>query len=254
MIESRNHALECADAIQSEIRKFCHSTEQSIRGMGTPEIDWYFKSSFDKANRTSIDSYRGPGLERGLDILQNVKTKFSCKIITDIHSPDQAAPVAKVADMIQIPAFLCRQTDLLVAAGKTGIPVNIKKGQFMAPEQMEHAAKKVWHTQAHYNFKPDVLFTERGTSFGYGDLVVDFRSIVRIRKFAKVIFDATHSVQQPGGKTTGGQRDMIPYLVRAAKAVGIDGLFVECHPDPDKALSDAGSQWPIARLGELLAD
>ncbi len=262
VIESRDHAIECAEAIKEEI-----FSKQPNDYVATPEkIDWYFKSSYDKANRTSLDSYRGPGLIKGLDILHEVKTRVGCKILTDVHLPEEVPYAAETADMIQIPAFLCRQTDLLVAAAKSGRSVNIKKGQFMTPEQMGWAINKLIMANLNDDSKSEVrvgdktwlpgipvhYITERGTSFGYGDLIVDFRGIPIMRKFAPVIFDATHSVQKPGGATTGGQRDMIPHLVRAAKAVGIDGLFVECHPDPDKALSDAGSQWPISRLGELL--
>jgi len=232
VIESENHALECARAIREEIG------------------DFIFKSSFDKANRTSLSSYRGPGINKGLEILGRVKD-LGIPVLTDFHEPWQAKPVAEVADILQIPAFLCRQTDMLVAASKTGKQVNIKKGQFMTVDQIICAYEKAVALR-----EPDLthepLVTERGTMFGYGDLVVDFRNIVMLRdRGIDVIFDATHSVQTPGGSTTGGKREFIPHLVRAAKAVGINGLFIECHPDPDKALSDAGSQWPIARLKEL---
>ena len=259
VIESRDHAIECAEAIKDQLEWFTvNNSDDIVNGKIDDWDDWYFKSSYDKANRTSNDSYRGPGLIRGIDILHEVKTRVGCKILTDVHSVEEIPYAAETADMIQIPAFLCRQTDLLRAAGgfiEKGIKVNIKKGQFMSPGQMRHAVEKVRPEKPTYYANhpgPDIYITERGTCFGYGDLVVDFRGIPIMREFAPVIFDATHSVQKPGGKTTGGQRDMIPYLIRAAKAVGIDGLFIECHPDPDKALSDAGSQWPISKLGELL--
>lgn len=230
VIESRAHAMECALAIKDIVG----------------DRDWYFKASYDKANRSSIGSYRGPGLVEGMDILQEVKAAAGCKVMSDVHTVQEVACVTDVLNMIQIPAFLCRQTDLLVAAGETGLPVNIKKGQFMTPGQMKYAVEKADRSVA------PVYVTERGTCFGYGDLVVDFRGIPIMRKFAPVIFDATHSAQKPGGETTGGAREFIPAMVRAAKAVGVEGLFIECHPDPDKALSDAATQWPISKLAELL--
>lgn len=199
-------------------------------------INYVFKSSFDKANRSSITSYRGPGLEEGLKILAEIKEEFDLPIVTDIHSPEQAAVVAKVADIIQIPAFLCRQTDLLVAAAKTGKIVNIKKGQFLAPEQMESLVKKVEDAGNH-----NILLTDRGTSFGYNNLVVDFRGIQIMQNFGyPVVFDATHSVQLPGanGTCSGGDRRFVPTLAKAAMAVGANSLFFEVHPDPDKALCD----------------
>jgi len=209
-----------------------------------------FKASFDKANRTSLTAYRGPGLERGLEILAAVREETGLPLITDIHEPAQAKPVAAVVDALQIPAFLCRQTDLLVAAGRTGKPVAIKKGQFMAPEDMRHARDKVRAQGA------PCLLVERGTTFGYHNLVVDMRGLVIMRGLGvPVVFDATHAVQLPGaaGRASGGDRQYVGPLARAAAAVGIDGLFLEVHPDPPRALSDAGSQLPLADLEPLLA-
>ena len=200
------------------------------------DINFVFKSSFDKANRSSIYSYRGPGLEKGLELLKNVKEKFDVPIITDIHTPDQAQPVSKVADILQIPAFLCRQTDLLVAAAKTGKIVNIKKGQFLAPQQMDNLVKKVEECE---NNK--ILLTDRGASFGYGNLIVDFRAVPIMQSFGyPVVFDATHSVQLPGanGTSSGGDRRFVPVLAKAAMAAGANALFFEVHPDPDNAKSD----------------
>jgi len=198
----------------------------------TEKTDIFFKASFDKANRTSVSSFRGPGLDEGLAILQKVKDQFGLPVVTDIHEPAQAAPVAEVADLLQIPAFLSRQTDLLVAAGKTGKAVNIKKGQFLSPADMKYALDKCG---------PTALITERGTFFGYNRLVVDFTAIQTLHTFGRpVVFDATHSVQTPGGGEgcSGGNRAMALPLARAALSVGYNGLFFEIHPDPDKALCD----------------
>ena len=219
-------------------------------------IDFYFKASFDKANRTSLESYRGPGLEEGLRILQKVKDDFGYKIVTDIHESYQVNPVAEVADILQIPAFLCRQTDLLVAAAKTDKIVNIKKGQFMNPNDMKYSVLKVLKTRgcnevSYQSAKENgVLLTERGSSFGYGNLVVDMRSLVIMRDFAPVIFDATHSVQMPGGGggTTSGDSSMVPHLSRAAAAVGVDGFFFETHIDPSCALSDGPNMLTLENL------
>lgn len=200
------------------------------------EINFVFKSSYDKANRTSLDNYRGPGLEEGLKILEKIKKEFDLPIVTDVHSPEQAAKAAEVADIIQIPAFLCRQTDLLVAAAKTGKIVNIKKGQFLAPEQMKHLIKKVEESG-----NSNIVVTDRGTTFGYNNLVSDFRSIPIMKEFGyPIIFDATHSVQLPGAQEgcSGGDRRFVPVLAKAAVAAGANGLFFEVHPDPDKALCD----------------
>lgn len=213
------------------------------------DINFVFKSSFDKANRSSINSFRGPGLEKGLEMLLKVKKEFDLPIVTDIHTPEQAAPVAEVADIIQIPAFLCRQTDLLVAAAKTGKIVNIKKGQFLAPEQMKSLIKKVEDSGNH-----NILVTDRGTSFGYNNLVVDFRGIPIMQSFGyPVVFDATHSVQLPGanGVCSGGDRRFVPTLAKAAMAVGANVLFFEVHPEPDKALCDGPNMIPLDNVEEL---
>ena len=211
-----------------------------------------FKASFDKANRARLAGARGPGLEEGLKVLEKIRKESGLPVLTDIHEASQAAAVAQVVDVLQIPAFLSRQTDLLVAAGKTGKPVNVKKGQWMAPEQMAGAVEKVQGSGA-----KEVAVTERGTFFGYGDLVVDMRSFARMREATKVpvIFDATHSVQQPGqggGGTSGGLREFIPALIGAAAVAGADGFFLETHPDPAKAPSDAATQWPLDQLEGLL--
>jgi 2-dehydro-3-deoxyphosphooctonate aldolase (KDO 8-P synthase) len=211
-----------------------------------------FKASFDKANRARGEAPRGPGLEEGLRALERVRAVSGLPVLTDIHEPGQAAAAAAVADVLQIPAFLCRQTDLLVAAGRTGRPVNVKKGQWMQPEAMAGALDKV-----RAGGSAEVAVTERGTFFGYGDLVVDMRNFGRLRAAtgAPVIFDATHSVQQPGqgaGGASGGQREHIPALLAAAAAAGADGFFLETHPDPARASSDAATQWPLDRLDALL--
>ena len=213
-------------------------------------VNLVFKASFDKANRTSIASYRGPGLERGLEILVKVNGDLDVPVTTDIHEPSQASRVAEVCAMLQIPAFLCRQTDLIVAAGKAGVAVNVKKGQFMAPGDMIHVVKKLNTSGC-----SDVLLCERGTFFGYGRLVNDMRSLVEMRDLGcPVVFDATHSVQQPGGADgiTGGNRDMVPLLARGAMAVGIDGLFLETHPDPDSSPSDAANMVRLDDVEDLL--
>ncbi|WP_373653883.1 MULTISPECIES: 3-deoxy-8-phosphooctulonate synthase [unclassified Schlesneria] len=211
-----------------------------------------FKSSFDKANRTSVDSFRGPGLERGLEILAKVRAETGLPLTTDVHEPAQAEPTAEVCQILQIPAFLARQTDLVEAVAKStaqhGGIINVKKPQFIAPEDMVHVVKKC---EASGN--QNVLLTERGTMFGYGRLINDFRCIPVMQSFgAPVIFDATHSVQLPGGATTGGRRDMVPFLARAAVASGCDGVFFETHPDPDKALSDGPNMVPLSELPRLI--
>ena len=212
-------------------------------------IGYVFKSSFDKANRTSAGSYRGPSKEGGLDILARVKKDLAVPVVTDVHESNQCAEVAEVADVLQIPAFLCRQTDLLKAAARTGKAVKIKKGQFMAPEDMQYAVAKV-REEGNEN----VLLTERGASFGYHTLVVDMRSLPIMHQFAPVIFDVTHSVQQPGGKggSSGGQREFAPFLARAAAAAGVDGFFIETHPNPSKALSDGPNMIPLAEMENFL--
>jgi 2-dehydro-3-deoxyphosphooctonate aldolase (KDO 8-P synthase) len=215
--------------------------------LGVPLI---FKGSFDKANRSSRRSFRGPGQEKGLRILGDVKRKFQVPVTTDVHDSRQAAAAAEVVDLLQIPALLCRQTDLLVAAGETGLPVNLKKGQFMSPWEMGNAVEKVTSTG-----NSAVLVTERGTTFGYNNLVVDFRGLPVIREgICPVIFDATHSVQLPGGAGTvsSGERRFVPPLARAAVAAGVDGVFLEVHPDPDRALSDGPNSLPLDDVEPLL--
>ncbi len=218
--------------------------------LGLPVL---FKASFDKANRSKLDAPRGPGLERGLVSLERVKGETGLSVVTDVHEAWQAERVGAVADVLQIPAFLCRQTDLLVAAGETGCAVNVKKGQWMGPEEMAHAVHKVRHSGA-----PDVAVTERGTFFGYGNLVVDMRSFARIRDAcgAPAIFDGTHSVQRPGRAdgSSGGDPEHIPSLVRAAVAAGCDGLFLETHPDPSAAPSDGSNMLSLDGLEALLVD
>jgi len=236
VIESEAHALRMARAL-STIAREC----------GVPYI---FKSSFDKANRSSIESFRGPGLKEGLRILGAVKSEVGVPVLSDVHEPAQAERAADVLDIIQIPAFLCRQTDLLVAAGRTGRAVNIKKGQFLSPWEMRHAIDKV---RTAGNEK--ILITERGTTFGYQNLVVDFRSLAVMRRFGyPVIMDATHSVQHPGGlgDRSGGDAEFIPFLARAASAVGIDALFCEVHDDPKAAKSDGPNSLPLGAVERLL--
>jgi 2-dehydro-3-deoxyphosphooctonate aldolase (KDO 8-P synthase) len=211
-----------------------------------------FKSSFDKANRTAGYSFRGPGIDEGLEILAEVRAETGLPVLTDIHLPDQAQPVADVVDVLQIPAFLCRQTDLLHAAAETGKPINIKKGQFVAPTEMKAAVKKLQSAGARA-----VMLCERGTTFGYHNLVVDMRSLeIMAETKCPVVFDATHSVQLPGGRgdQSDGQREYVPVLARAAVAVGIAGLFMEVHPDPDQAMSDGPNAWPLDMLDGLLRD
>ena len=206
-------------------------------------IPFIFKASFDKANRTSVTSYRGPGLERGLEILARIRESVGVPVVSDVHEPSQVAPAAQVLDMLQIPAFLCRQTDLLVAAGESGLPVNIKKGQFVAPGDMRHCLEKVRSTG-----NQAVTLCERGSSFGYHNLVVDMRGIAIMRGLGvPVVFDATHSVQLPGGGggTSSGERQFVAPLARAAIAAGADALFAEVHPDPDRALCDGPNMLPL---------
>jgi len=236
VLESRDHALRHAEAIGAVCAR-----------LGVPYV---FKSSFDKANRTSIDSYRGPGLDEGLRWLGDVRQATGHPVLTDVHEPPQAAPAAEVVDVLQIPAFLCRQTDLLLAAAATGRPVNVKKAQFLAGADMRHPLRKLREAG-----NDRVLLTERGNVFGYGQLVVDMANLVAMRALgAPVVFDGTHSVQRPGGgaATTGGDRSLIGPLCRAAVAVGVDGLFLEVHEDPDKAPSDGPNMLPIERLEPLL--
>jgi len=238
VLESRSLVLEAAAAVAEVTKK-----------LGLTAI---FKSSFDKANRTSIASYRGPGMAQGLAWLAEARETSGLPVVTDIHVPDQAAPVAEVADVLQIPAFLCRQTDLLVAAAATGRVVNVKKGQFLAPWDMQNAVGKLREAGC-----SRIWLTERGASFGYNNLVVDFRSIPIMKGLGQpVVFDATHSVQLPGGLggASGGQREFVPALARAAVAAGADGVFLEVHPAPDTALCDGPNSWPLHRLEALLSD
>ncbi|MFA0964695.1 3-deoxy-8-phosphooctulonate synthase [Roseivirga sp. BDSF3-8] len=212
-------------------------------------IDYIFKASFDKANRTSSSSFRSIGMDESLGILQKVKENLGVPALTDVHESHQVAPVAEVIDVLQIPAFLCRQTDLLQAAGESGRAVNIKRGQFMAPGDMQFAVGKI---QSAGN--PNSFLTERGVSFGYHNLVVDMRALPTMRQFSPVVFDVTHSVQQPGGMggKSGGQRQFAPYLARAAAAAGVDGFFIETHPEPSKALSDGPNMVPLDEMEEFL--
>jgi len=225
------------------------------------KIDFYFKASFDKANRTSLSSYRGPGLEEGLKIFQEIKKEFGYKLITDIHESYQAKPASEVLDTLQIPAFLCRQTDLLVAAAKTKCKINIKKGQFLAANSMKYPVEKVLKTRNtdEINYETSkqngVWLCERGNTFGYGSLVVDMKNLIVMRKYAPVIFDATHCVQIPStGSTTKGNSDIIPSLAKAAAAVGVDGFFFETHFKPSIALSDGANMLQIDKLYELIND
>jgi len=217
-------------------------------------ITLYYKSSFDKANRTSA-SARGVGMDEGLRILQEVKEQFGLPILTDVHESWQCEPVSEVADVLQIPAFLSRQTDLLQAAAATGRIVNVKKGQFMAPWDMKGAIEKIEQVSPEAAREGKVWLTERGSSFGYGRIIVDMTSLVEMRRFGcPIIFDATHSVQQPSSQAgiTGGNREMVPYLMRAAVAVGVDGLFIETHPNPEQAISDAANQVRLSEMACLL--
>ncbi|MBP86086.1 MAG: 3-deoxy-8-phosphooctulonate synthase [Planctomycetaceae bacterium] len=227
-----------------------HIAEHLVNVTAGLPVQLVFKASFDKANRTSIDSYRGPGLDAGLEILRKVHDAIGLSVTTDIHLPDQAAPAGEVCDLLQIPAFLARQTDLLVAAARTGKAVNVKKGQFLAPWDMKHVVAKLVDSGC-----DNVLLCERGTFFGYGRLVNDMRAIPQLKALgAPTIFDATHSVQEPGGlgATTGGNREMVEPLARAAVAVGIDGLFFETHPNPDQSPSDGPNMIPLDEFAVLL--
>jgi len=213
-------------------------------------IGYIFKASFDKANRTSAESVRGAGLEKGLEFIHNTGAKFSVPTTTDVHVPDQCSEVGRVVDLVQVPAFLCRQSDLLEAAAKTQKPVNVKKGQFLAPHDTKNIVEKLRRFGAN-----GIMLTERGTTFGYNTLVVDMPGLEIMRSFGvPVCFDATHSAQRPGGAGTasGGVRESIPAMARAAAAVGIDALFLEIHPNPEKALSDSATQWPLSRAKALL--
>jgi len=236
-LEGLDHALNIAEVM--------------ARACADAGLGYVFKASFDKANRTSGSGPRGPGIDAGLEMLAGVKSRLDLPVLTDVHAPEQCAPVAEVADVLQIPAFLCRQTDLLLAAGRTGAVVNIKKGQFLAPWDMEHVAAKVASTG-----NEAILLTERGTSFGYNTLVTDMRALPQMAEGGyPVIMDATHAVQMPGGQggSSGGQRAFAPVLARAAVAVGVAGVFIETHPDPDRAPSDGPNMVPLDQMPALIA-
>ena len=236
VIESRRMALDIAKRLTALAKEL--------------KVGYVFKASFDKANRTSVDSFRGPGIDEGLDILAEIRATFDVPVLTDVHEPWQCARAAQVCDILQIPAFLARQTDLVIAAGETGAVVNVKKGQFMAPEDMGQVIRKIESTG-----NRRILLCERGSSFGYRNLVADMRSLAIMREFGyPVVFDATHSVQLPGGNgvCSGGQRQFVPVLSRAAVAAGVAGLFMETHPEPAKAKSDGPNLVPLARMRELL--
>ena len=240
VIESESHALKMAEAISREAGKL--------------QVPFIFKASYDKANRTSLESFRGPGLEDGLRILQKVRETTGIPVLTDVHEAKDVAAVAGVVDVVQIPAFLCRQTDLLVAAAQHARSVNIKKGQFISPWDMRHAVEKVRESGNN-----NVFLTERGSSFGYNNLVVDMRSLAIMRQFAPVVFDATHSVQLPssganGKAVSGGQPEFIPLLSRAAVAAGIDGIFMEVHDNPSEAKSDGANALHLDKLHEVLSE
>lgn len=236
-----------------ESRELLHTVaKELVRINKAHGTDIIFKASFDKANRTSIHSFRGPGLEKGLDMLAEIKQQYGLRLLTDIHESYQAEPVGKVCDVIQIPAFLCRQTDLVVAAAKTGAIVNIKKAQFLSASDMKYPVEKAKEAGA-----KEVWLTERGNTFGYNNLVVDFRNIPDMKEYSqRVIMDCTHSVQRPGGKDgkTGGDRKFVPAMALAAKAFGANGYFFEVHPSPDNGLSDAANMLELNKLEQLICD
>jgi 2-dehydro-3-deoxyphosphooctonate aldolase (KDO 8-P synthase) len=237
----------CAIEEEDRVLRIAEGIKKITDKLGIPYV---FKASFDKANRSSIESYRGPGLEEGLRILEKVKKEFELPVISDIHLPEQAAAAAGVLDIMQIPAFLSRQTDMLIAAGKTGSIINVKKGQFLAPWDIDQVVEKIESTG-----NEKILLTERGVSFGYNNLVVDMRSIPRMRKTGyPIVFDATHAVQLPGGAgdSSDGEKEYVPYLMRAALAVGIDSLFMEVHDNPAVAKSDGANMIPLEKLEEIL--
>ncbi len=237
VIESRGIVLEIANQLKS-------ITDDA-------NVPLIFKASFDKANRTSGESFRGLGIEQGLKILEEVQNTFGCPVLTDVHSIDHIGEVASVVDVLQTPAFLCRQTDFIQKVASAGKPVNIKKGQFLAPSEMKFVVEKALNSSGENN----IMVCERGSSFGYNNLVSDMRSLVIMRETqCPVVFDATHSVQLPGGsgKSSGGQREFVPPLARAAVSVGVSGIFMETHPNPSEALSDGPNSWPLNQMGELL--
>jgi 2-dehydro-3-deoxyphosphooctonate aldolase (KDO 8-P synthase) len=236
VVEGEDHLLKMAESLQ-EIA-------------ASRPVSFVFKASFDKANRTSVSSFRGPGMEAGLELLAKVKARTGVAITTDFHTPDQAEPVAGVADILQVPAFLCRQTDMLIAAGNTGKLINVKKGQFLAPWDARHIVEKVRSTG-----NQNIMLTERGSTVGYNNLSVDFRSLARMRSFGvPVCFDATHAVQLPGGQggSSGGEREFVEQLARAAVAIGVDALFFEVHDDPDNAPCDGPNMLELHRFPEIL--
>lgn len=239
VIESEGSVLQVAEHVKSLQEQY-------------PDVTFIFKASFDKANRTSLQGFRGPGLENGIETLSEVRAKLELPVMTDIHESWQAERVGEVVDVLQIPAFLCRQTDLLIEAGKTGKIVNIKKGQFLAGSDMQYPAQKVTSTG-----NQNILLTERGTMFGYHNLVVDYRNLVDMQELGyPVVFDATHSVQQPGGAggKSGGKREYVPHLTKAAKGFGVNGYFFEIHPDPDNALSDGANMLNFEQFERLLTE
>ena len=236
VIESQSHVLNTAEKIK--------------RAASDADIPFIFKASYDKANRSSIDSFRGPGLIKGLQSLETIKQQLNVPVLSDVHTEEEIEPASQVLDVLQIPAFLCRQTNMIIKAAKTGCSVNVKKGQFMAPWDMKNVVDKLSHSGC-----KKILLTERGFTFGYNNLVVDMRSLVLMRNLGyPIIFDATHSLQLPGGKgnKSGGQKELIPDLVRGAVAVGCDAIFMEVHPTPDKAKSDGPNMLKLSQLPELL--
>ncbi len=236
VIESQSHVLNTAEKIK--------------RAASDADIPFIFKASYDKANRSSIDSFRGPGLIKGLQSLETIKQQLNVPVLSDVHTEEEIEPASQVLDVLQIPAFLCRQTNMIIKAAKTGCSVNVKKGQFMAPWDMKNVVDKLSHSGC-----KKILLTERGFTFGYNNLVVDMRSLVLMRNLGyPIIFDATHSLQLPGGKgnKSGGQKELIPDLVRGAVAVGCDAIFMEVHPNPDKAKSDGPNMLKLSQLPELL--
>ncbi len=236
----------CVMENEQTVLEVARTLKELTQSVGVPFI---FKSSYDKANRTSLHSYRGPGLRNGLQILKELKAEVGAPVLSDVHCVTEVESAASILDVIQIPAFLCRQTDLVLEVARTGKPVNVKKGQFLAPWDLEHVLEKITSVG-----NENILITERGTTFGYNNLVVDFRSLVIMREYGfPIIFDATHSVQLPGGgKSSGGQRQFVPYLAKGACAVGIDAIFLEVHPNPDKALCDGPNSLRLSNLWELL--
>lgn len=245
------HPVLIAGPCLAESYDLCRTVAEEMQKVcSVLSVQYVFKASFDKANRSGAGSQRGFGMEAGLNVLARIKREFQVPVTTDVHLPDQCAPTAEVADILQIPAFLCRQTDLLEAAAATGKPVNVKKGQFLAPWDCKNIIEKLEASEA-----AGIMLTERGTTFGYNNLVVDMARLPLMRSYGwPICFDATHSAQRPGagGKVTGGARESIPYLASAAAAVGIDALFMEVHPDPANAASDAATQWPLADAESVL--